>query len=167
MRKTTTTGLFWLALLAGCGGEAQPTQDAPPGRLEIVAESPRQWTGVAATKDGRLFVNFPRWSEDVPVSVAELKSGKLVPFPDAEWNAWERGKGHDPVKRFICVQSVTVDDKGELWILDPANPGFQGVVEGGAKLIRHNRIGKHAEQSEVEARFVEFAKLIEIVAGTI
>ena len=25
-----------------------------------------------------MFVNFPRWSEDAPVSVAELKDGKPV-----------------------------------------------------------------------------------------
>jgi sugar lactone lactonase YvrE len=141
MRKATTTGLFLIVLLTGCGGEQPSTQDAPPGTLELVAESPRQWTGVAATKDGRLFVNFPRWSEDVPISVAELKDGKTVPFPDAEWNAWEGDKGHDPVQHFICVQSVTVDDKGDLWILDPANPGFQGVVANGAKLIRRSLKG--------------------------
>ena len=106
---------------------------APP-KLEIVAESQNQWTGVAVSKEGRLFVNFPRWSDDVPVSVAEWKDGKPVPYPNAEWNQWT-GK-EDPAKHFVCVQSVTVDDRNRLWILDPANPKFAGVVPGGPKLLR-------------------------------
>ena len=31
-----------------------------------------QATGVAVSADGRVFVNFPRWTEDSPVSVAEV-----------------------------------------------------------------------------------------------
>jgi sugar lactone lactonase YvrE len=34
------------------------------------------------------------------------------------------------------VQSVFVDDQDFLWILDPANPLFGGVVEGGPKLVK-------------------------------
>ncbi len=38
------------------------------------------------------FVNFPRWSEDTAVSVAELgRDGKLTPYPNSEWNAWRNG----------------------------------------------------------------------------
>jgi sugar lactone lactonase YvrE len=33
------------------------------------------------------------------------------------------------------VQSVFVDSNDVLWILDPASPGFTGVIEGGAKLV--------------------------------
>jgi sugar lactone lactonase YvrE len=66
--------------------------------------------------------------------VAELVEGKAVPFPDAAWNAWK--PGDEPATAHVCVQSVTVDDRGALWILDPANPGFGGVVRGGAKLTR-------------------------------
>jgi sugar lactone lactonase YvrE len=102
--------------------------------LELVAESARQWTGVAVTANGRIFVNYPRWSADVPVSVAELIDGKPVPYPDARWNDWQAGK--DPGDHFVCVQSVTVDDAGFLWILDPANPRFEGVVPGGPKLLK-------------------------------
>jgi hypothetical protein len=40
------------------------------------------------TPDGRTFVNFPRWTEDAPISVAELGStGDLRPYPDVEWNS--------------------------------------------------------------------------------
>lgn len=102
--------------------------------LEVVAESDRQWTGVAVTEDGRVFVNFPRWSPDVPVSVAEvLVDGTLRPFPDEEWNSWVPDA--NPSTSFVCVQSVVADGKGSLWVLDPASAGFQGVVPGGAKLV--------------------------------
>jgi sugar lactone lactonase YvrE len=37
---------------------------------------------------------------------------------------------------FVCVQSVHVDAADRLWILDPANPMFGGVVEGGPKLLQ-------------------------------
>jgi sugar lactone lactonase YvrE len=30
---------------------------------------------------------------------------------------------------------VVADGQGSLWVLDPANPGFAGVVPGGAKLV--------------------------------
>jgi sugar lactone lactonase YvrE len=102
--------------------------------LEIVAESDRQWTGVAVTEDGRVFVNFPRWSPDVPVSVAEVLADETrQPYPDEAWNSWTLEA--DPSITFVCVQSVVADGKGSLWVLDPASPGFQGVLPGGAKLV--------------------------------
>jgi len=122
--------------MSGC---AQPeTETAEPAAaepaLEIFAESDRQWTGVAVTPDGRVFTNFPRWSPEVPVSVAEvLADGTLRPFPDEAWNSWTPDA--DPSRTFVCVQSVVADDQGSLWVLDPANAWFQGVVPGGAKLV--------------------------------
>jgi hypothetical protein len=127
--------LLALVIISSC---AQPRPEiveaTVESTLEIVAESDRQWTGVAVTKDGRVFVNFPRWSPDVPVSVAEvLADGTLRPFPDEAWNSWTPEA--DPSTTFVCVQSVVADGKGSLWILDPANAGFQGVTPGGAKLV--------------------------------
>ncbi|WNG38204.1 hypothetical protein F0U61_34455 [Archangium violaceum] len=103
-----------------------PTPGGKPPALELVASSPRQWTGIAVSKEGRIFVNFPRWSEDVPVSVAEVKDGAIVPWPDATWNEWKPGtpgEGH-----FVAVQSVVTDDQDRLWILDTGNPQFKGVI---------------------------------------
>jgi len=121
------------------GSCAQPeTEIAEPvvvePALEIYAETERQWTGVAVTSDGRVFVNFPRWSPEVPVSVAEiLVDGTLRPYPDRAWNSWTPDA--DPSSTFVCVQSVVADGQGSLWVLDPANAWFQGVVPGGAKLV--------------------------------
>jgi sensor domain CHASE-containing protein len=52
-----------------------------------------QVTGVAVTKDGRRFVNFPRWTDDAPISVAELlPDGSLRPYPNETWNAWRNDR---------------------------------------------------------------------------
>ena len=123
-----------LLLPASCSG---PT--APSVQPEIVAESERQWTGVAITPDGRVFVNYPRWGEGHVRSVALLDGkGGETSYPDERWNSWtpETADGKDPARHFICVQSVHVDDQGMLWVLDPANPFFGGVVEGGPKLVK-------------------------------
>jgi len=123
-------------LVVSCAQPESDIVDTTPlePTLEIVAESDRQWTGVAVTKDGRVFVNFPRWSPDVPVSVAEvLLDGSLVPFPDEAWNSWTPEA--DPSTTFVCIQSVVADGKGSLWVLDPGSAGFQGVIPGGAKLV--------------------------------
>lgn len=122
--------------LVSCAQPKSEIIDAPPApTLEVVAESDRQWTGVAVAGDGRLFVNFPRWSPEVPVSVAEaFADGTLAPYPNQAWNAW--APGADPTSTFVCVQSVVADGEGSLWVLDPANPWFQGVIPGGAKLVQ-------------------------------
>ena len=98
-----------------------------------------QVTGVAVSKEGRIFVNFPRWTEDAPVSVAELgRDGTLKPFPDARWNAWRNAAPPGqmkPEEHFVCVQSVVVDPRRRLWVLDPAAPGIEAIVAGGPKLV--------------------------------
>ncbi len=45
-------------------------------------------TGVTVSQTGRIFVNFPRWGDDVPFTVAEIVKGKAVAFPDAAVNDW-------------------------------------------------------------------------------
>jgi len=137
--RHSLAALLFTGLIASCG-DGPSDQDAgkevvTEPTLEVVAESDRQWTGVAVSGEGRVFVNFPRWSPEVPVSVAEvLEDGSLIPFPDEGWNSW-MPEG-DPESSFVCVQSVVGDGEGSLWVLDPANPWFTGVVAGGAKLVQ-------------------------------
>ena len=118
--------------------QAQPETQAPSvlpaSNLELVATSDYQWTGVAVSQTGRIFVNFPRWSDDVPISVAELVDGKATPYPNAEINMWHNGL--DPTTHFVCVQAVYIDGKNNLWILDPASPQFKGVIPDGPKLVK-------------------------------
>ncbi len=132
-RYTSPLGsIIILALLAGCSSE--PPRRGEGVALESVAFSDAQWTGLAVSGEERLFVNYPRWSEDVPVSVAELVKGHPVPYPDAAMNDWRPGR--DPAEHLVCVQAVFIDDRDRLWILDPANPQFKGVIPGGPKLLQ-------------------------------
>ena len=125
------------ALALGIGGCASGERSGTPRVIEprLLAESDRQWTGVAATPDGRVFVSYPRWGGPYRYAVEEiLASGERRAYPSAVMNTW--APGLPPDQRFVCVQSVTVDHRGDLWVLDPANPRFEGVVPGGPKLVR-------------------------------
>lgn len=89
-------------------------------------------TGVTVAPNGRIFVNFPRWGDDVPFTVAEVRGGKTVAYPDPAIN---RGDAADPATTLISVQSVVADARNRLWVLDTAAPGFKPPVAGGAKLV--------------------------------
>ena len=68
------------ALLFGVAPLALRGEDSA---LEEVASFPKQQVmGVAVSAQGRVFVNFPFWSDDHTISVAEVVDGKLRPFPD-------------------------------------------------------------------------------------
>jgi sugar lactone lactonase YvrE len=122
--------LLALLPLMSCAADQQT-----PRVIETVAESSRQWTGLAVSQEGRIFVCYPRWSDDVPVSVAEIGAdGTATPYPNRARQAWNADG--DAASRFVCVQSVHVDASNRLWILDPANPKFEGIVEGGPKLMQ-------------------------------
>lgn len=103
------------------------------GTLETVAEFHGAMpTGVTVAPNGRIFVNYPRWGDDVPFTVAEIVNGQAVPYPDADIN---RADPTHPAESLISVQSVVADAANRLWILDTAAPRFQPRVEGGAKLV--------------------------------
>lgn len=113
-------------------GFAAMALSAGAAELQEAASFPyQQVTGVAVSKSGRLFVNFPNWSDDHTISVAEIVDEKARPFPNEEWNKPGPVDSH-----FICVQSVYVDANDNLWILDAASPKMQGIVPGGPKLTK-------------------------------
>ncbi|MFC4815617.1 L-dopachrome tautomerase-related protein [Flavobacterium sp. GCM10023249] len=89
-------------------------QEIPKSKLKIVAESQFQWTGIAISKTNRVFVNFPRWSKENPMAVAEIIDGKSIPYPNVKWNTYDK-KGSN---QFICVQSMWIDKQNQLWVLD-------------------------------------------------
>jgi sugar lactone lactonase YvrE len=118
---------------------AAPLVEARDNRLQSVATFEHQVTGVTVSPDGRIFVNFPRWSEDTPVSVAELMpDGSTKPFPDEGWNAWRNARMSEvsPNDHFVCVQSVVADRSGSLWVVDPAAPNAEKTVKGGPKVVQ-------------------------------
>ncbi|AYQ90098.1 L-dopachrome tautomerase-related protein [Burkholderia gladioli] len=103
------------------------------GSLETVATfSGPMPTGVTVAEDGRIFVNYPRWGDDVPFTVGELKNGTVVPYPNAEIN---RPDASRPAGHFLSVQSVVADLNGHVWVLDTAAPKFAAPLKGGAKLV--------------------------------
>lgn len=89
-------------------------------------------TGVTVSKQGRIFVNYPRWGDSVEHTVGELKGGKTVPYPP---EFAQSANKTDQVNALISVQSVVVDPKDRLWILDTGRPSFISTIPGGAKLI--------------------------------
>ncbi|QQL44555.1 SMP-30/gluconolactonase/LRE family protein [Sulfuriroseicoccus oceanibius] len=125
--KHPLTVLLAGALIACPPAHAQKDGQPP---LKVEASSAKQWTGVAISSDGRLFVNYPYWSDNVPVSVAEIKDGKAVPYPSPEWND-RTSDAH-----FNAVQSVVIDAKDRLWVLDTNNPQFKGVQKQGPVLYQ-------------------------------
>jgi len=132
-------GLFFDSLVGGMYEQGLANLKAYAEGLatpEVVHEFPqRQVTGVAVSSTGRVFVNFPLWGGTHDVSVVELAEESVAPYPSEAWNSWSFERPERPESRFVCVQSVFVDSDDVLWILDPASPGFAGVVEGGAKLV--------------------------------
>ena len=119
-----------------------------PANIEKVVGFDHQVTGVTVSETGRMFVNFPRWTDDAPISVAEVgKDGTLTPYPNAEWNDWRNDKPLAPTTHFICVQSVVADGRGSLWVLDPAAPNTEKEVENGPKLVKIDLASNKAVQT--------------------
>ncbi|HVR87584.1 MAG TPA: L-dopachrome tautomerase-related protein [Planctomycetota bacterium] len=110
-----------------------PLERSGPESIEIVA---RFWdampTGVTVATFGRIFVSFPRWGDPVPFTVAELKDGKTVPFPNPDMNQLDP---YRPGDTFVSVQSVVVDPLNRLWALDTGSIEGGPVIPRGAKLV--------------------------------
>lgn len=127
------------AVLSVCTAALPAGAAEQKAALKPVAVFDHQVTGVAVSRDNRVFVNFPRWTEDAPVSVAEVKAdGRIVPYPDAAWNSWRNAKQDEitPNDHWVCVQSVVADGRGNLWVVDPAAPALEQIVKGGPKLVQ-------------------------------
>jgi sugar lactone lactonase YvrE len=120
MRKIIGWTVFLVMILAG------PVFAST--HLMKIADSDKQWTGIAISKKNRVFVNYPTWN-DYPEKyrVAELVEGKPVAYPNETIN-----------KEFVCVQSVIVDDQNYLWILDSAKLKDHDVALTGARLYEVN-----------------------------
>jgi short-subunit dehydrogenase/sugar lactone lactonase YvrE len=100
--------------------------DKSTGRLEqVMAFHGSMPTGVTVSDDGRIFVNYPRWGDPVPFTVAEIVNGQEVAFPNEEINRLNLDRTGET---FVSVQSVVVDPKNRLWILDTGAPNLDPIV---------------------------------------
>ena len=107
--------------------------DEPLGALEPVAYfNGAMPTGVTVSHKGRIFVNFPKWGDDVSFTVAEIRKGETVAYPDESINQTNPA---DQAVALVSVQSVVVDPVDRLWILDTGSPLFQPTKYGGPKLV--------------------------------
>lgn len=107
--------------------------DEPLGALEPVAYfNGAMPTGVTVSHKGRIFVNFPKWGDDVSFTVAEIRNGEMVAYPDESINQTNPA---DQAAALVSVQSVVVDPVDRLWILDTGSPLFQPTKYGGPKLV--------------------------------
>ena len=125
--------------------QAPAATDRTTGNLETVAtfNGPMP-TGVTVSHGNRIFVNFPRWGDDVPFTVAEVVNGKAVAYPDPAINDWPGRTLPNPnafmdeaanQTHFVNVQSVVVDPFDRLWVLDTGAPKLKNIVPGGPKLV--------------------------------
>jgi sugar lactone lactonase YvrE len=121
---------LWLAT------SASKILDASPALTEIFHNNSFQLTGISVSKQGRLFINFPRWSPEYLNAVIEVTpDGSIKAFPNEDWNRWDLTPPTAP-KHFVCVQSIVVDDNDTLWVLDAAAPMLMSIVPGGPKLVQ-------------------------------
>ena len=109
--------------LIGNTDEQDLPRDEPFGELEAVAYfNDAMPTGVTVSHEGRIFVNYPKWGDDVKFTVAELVDGEAVAYPNGDLNKADSDSDAD---RFVSVQSVVVDPADRLWILDTGSPEFK------------------------------------------
>jgi hypothetical protein len=102
--------------------------DEPLGALEPVAYfNGAMQTGVTVSQQGRIFVNFPRWGDEVPFTVSEIRDGEAVAYPNEVINQADQ---NDPAAGLVSVQSVVVDPAYRLWILDTGSPMFKPTEYG-------------------------------------
>jgi sugar lactone lactonase YvrE len=140
-QRITQIGLGMVALVvfgvfsASTAAQKGFSGQSGKGLTQVFSDANYQLTGVTMSKSGRMFVNYPRWSDHYLNAVVEVMKDRTVkPFPDKYWNRWG-GKLSDAAKQFVCVQSVVADDQDVLWVVDSAAPLMGPAVTGGAKLV--------------------------------
>ena len=121
---------------------AQDELKESPRLLEVARFDHYQPIGVAVTATGRVFVTFP-YRQPYEWGVAEIVDGQRRPYPDKEWNRYD---SLQPENHFINAQAVWPDDRGKLWVLDPANPDDQEAKPRGVKLLRIDLATNKVEQ---------------------
>lgn len=141
-RDLLCAGLPGLAALSLAGGasaqeQAASTDADPAGAMELAyrVKAPSTPTGLAISRQGRVFVMMPRFTAEVPITVAEvLPDGDVKPYPDPQTNAPDPMR---PQQRLFHVPNGVFDRDDRLWLLDAGLPDGSGPpVPGGAKLVQ-------------------------------
>lgn len=144
MKRDAAMMMLALIICAFMKGSAQTIGN---NKLELVFEdSTYQITGISKEQNGRLLINYPRWSSVYKYAAVQAKGmqGK-IPYPDESMNQWQPGQPGQ--NKWVCVQSSYFDDAGTLWILDPAAPMLKTIQGAGAKLVRMNKTNNTVEKT--------------------
>jgi sugar lactone lactonase YvrE len=122
----------------GCKKKSDVGGPVTSNALEVVyQDSTYQLTGVAISKDGRLFTCYPLWSNTYKNAVAEITHGNPeTPYPSQLMNSWV--VGDSGMNKWVCAQAVYIDANNNLWVVDPASPYQRGVYENSQKLVEIN-----------------------------
>lgn len=98
-------------------------------------------SGIAITPDGRIFLSFPRHADNHKgCALAELKEGKLVPFPNKEITY---PSDRPYAKWLVSPHGMTTDSRGNIWVIDDGKrAGIDGIPVGAAKVVGFTPAGK-------------------------
>jgi sugar lactone lactonase YvrE len=107
--------------------------------------------GVAVSREGRVFVTFPRWSDDARITAAELlRDGKLVAFPNESAND---PKSTD-ADRLVSAQGIDIDAKNRLWLLDAGSATLRGYELAGGALFKRVKLSAEVLKTNTYANDV-------------
>jgi sugar lactone lactonase YvrE len=107
--------------------------------------------GVAVSHEGRVFLTFPRWSDEARVTAAELlPDGKLVAFPDEA--------AHDPKAkdddRIVSAQGIDIDAKDRLWLLDAGSATLRGYDLASRAIVKRVKLSPEVLKTNTYANDV-------------
>jgi sugar lactone lactonase YvrE len=131
------TAILSLCMLATAFILGRKTGFAQAKLEPVFTDDTYQLTGVAASSTGRLFVNYPLWSDTYKYALVEVLPGnKVVPYPNAEWNSWK--PGDDGKNKWVCVQAPYIDENDYMYVVDPAAPKLEKVYQNSNKVVKIN-----------------------------
>jgi sugar lactone lactonase YvrE len=125
-----------LVCLSSCN--KMPCEPETDRLITVFKDETFQLTGVAISPEGRLFTNYPLWSDVYKNAVVEIEGGENhnTPYANLYMNSWHAGdNGKD---KWVSVQAVYADDKNRLWVVDAASPKMEGVYQNSHKLVKIN-----------------------------
>lgn len=142
--------LLVLFVLMCLYGQTMYAQDTISRQLIPVAAFGRHMViGLSVNSQNRVFVSFPNYDGDGNLALAEVRDGKISPYPSRDWNTKGPYASH-----FLRIQDLFVDANDMLWVLDskpaPAGNIFRdgnGGDQGAFKLVKINTRTNNVEKT--------------------
>ncbi len=137
MKKAVCYSLLGL-LLGLCfskGGSQAAEAPQSHDKVETVASvQDPDFSGVVVTKEGRIFLGFPRHAVDHKgPTLAEYKDGRLIPFPNKEMTYLSTAPWSE---QLVSPHGMTLDAEGRLWLIDDGKrAGIKEIPDGAAKVV--------------------------------